>query len=49
MYLNSLLISVITLFGYMMASVIINAVGNKNLLSNEQNKYIFYVLEKCKI
>lgn len=37
MYLNSLLISVITLFGYMMASIIINAVGNKNLLSNEQN------------
>ncbi|CAO1431496.1 unnamed protein product [Diamesa tonsa] len=32
MYLNSLLISVITLFGYMMASIIINAVGNKNLL-----------------
>ncbi|CAO1425766.1 unnamed protein product [Diamesa serratosioi] len=32
MYLNSLLISVITLFGYVMASIIINAVGNKNLL-----------------
>ena len=44
MYLNSLLISVITLFGYMMASIIINAVGNKNLLSNGTHKKHIYIL-----
>lgn len=46
MYLNSMIIGIVSVGGYLVAGTIINAIGNKNLLG--QYEFVGnWICEKC--
>jgi MFS family permease len=49
MYLNSLIIGVVSIFGYTLTSIVINAVGNKNIIGSPSFEKIVDLLPGANI